>query len=146
MKRGLAICVIALLLSGCGKEAAFENLADGPCTSAQAKLVNQHISGQIDALAKKDWELAFSFASPDFQKNVGIEQFTFIIGTQYGMLIENQGYRFNKCAIAGKAIMQEVEVTSGKQISNLTYSLSLNGSSLGVESAVERRSSTQLDT
>jgi len=146
MKRGLAICVIALLLSGCGKEAAFENLADGTCTSAQAKLVNQHISGQIDALAKKDWELAFSFASPDFQKNVGIEQFTFIIGTQYGMLIENQGYRFNKCAIAGKAIMQEVEVTSGKQISNLTYSLSLNGSSLGVESAVERRSSTQLDT
>ena len=146
MKRGLAICVIALLLSGCGKEAAFENLADGPCTSAQAKLVNQHISGQIDALAKKDWELAFSFASPDFQKNVGIEQFTFIIGTQYGMLIENQGYRFNKCAIAGKAIMQEVEVTSGKQISNLTYSLSLNGSSLGVESAVERRSGTQLDT
>ena len=146
MKRGLAICVIALLLSGCGKEAAFENLADGPCTSAQAKLVNQHISGQIDALAKKDWELAFSFASPDFQKNVGIEQFTFIIGTQYGMLIENQGYRFNKCAIAGKAIMQEVEVTSGKQISNLTYSLSVSGSTLGVESAVERRSSTQLDT
>jgi hypothetical protein len=146
MKRGFAICVIALLLSGCGKEAAFENLADGPCTSAQAKLVNQHISGQIDALAEKDWELAFSYASPDFQKNVGIEQFTFIIGTQYVMLIENQGYRFNKCAIAGKAIMQEVEVTSGKQISNLTYSLSLNGSSLGVESAVERRSSTQLDT
>jgi hypothetical protein len=146
MKRGLAISVIALLLSGCGKEAAFENLADGPCTSVQAKLVNQHISGQIDALAKKDWELAFSFASPDFQKNVGIEQFTFIIGTQYVMLIENQGYRFNKCAIAGKAIMQEVEVTSGKQISNLTYSLSLSGSSLGVESAVERRSGTQLDT
>ena len=146
MKRGIAISVIALLLSGCWKEAAFENLSDGPCTSAQAKLVNQHISGQIDALAKKDWELAFSYASPDFQKNVGIEQFTFIIGTQYGMLIENQGYRFNKCAIAGKAIMQEVEVTSGKQISNLTYSLSLNGSSLGVESAVERRSGTQLDT
>jgi hypothetical protein len=146
MKRGIAISVIALLLSGCGKEAAFENLADGACTSVQAKLVNQHISGQIDALAKKDWELAFSFASPDFQKNVGIEQFTFIIGTQYVMLIENQGYRFNKCAIAGKAIMQEVEVTSGKQISNLTYSLSLSGSSLGVESAVERRSGTQLDT
>jgi hypothetical protein len=146
MKRGFAICVIAILLSACSQKAAFENLADGPCTSAQAKLVNQHISGQIDALAEKDWELAFSYASPDFQKNVGIEQFTFIIGTQYVMLIENQGYRFNKCAIAGKAIMQEVEVTSGKQISNLTYSLSLNGSSLGVESAVERRSGTQLDT
>ena len=146
MRRLFAGFLVAVLATGCSQKAAFENLADGPCTSAQAKLIDQHISGQIDALAKKDWKLAFSYASPDFQKNVGIEQFTFIIGTQYVMLIENQGYRFNKCAIAGKAIMQEVEVTSGKQISNLTYSLSLNGSSLGVESAVERRSSTQLDT
>jgi len=145
MKRGFAICVIALLLSGCSQKAAFENLADGPCTSAQAKLIDQHISGQIDALAKKDWKLAFSYASPDFQKNVGIDQFTLIIGTQYLMLVENQGYRFNKCAIAGKAIMQEVEVTSGTEIFNLTYSLSVSGSTLGVESAVERRSSTQLD-
>ena len=146
MKRGFAICVIAILLSGCSQQAAFENLADGPCTSAQAKLVNQHISGQIDALAKKDWKLAFSYASPDFQKNVGIDQFTLIIGTQYLMLVENQGYSFNKCAIAGKAIMQEVEVTSGTEIFNLTYSLSVSGSTLGVESAVERRSGTQLDT
>lgn len=146
MKRGLAICVIAILLSGCSQKAAFENLADGACTSAQAKLVNQHISGQIDALAKKDWKLAFSYASPDFQKNVGIDQFTLIIDTQYLMLVENQGYSFNKCAIAGKAIMQEVEVTSGTEIFNLTYSLSVSGSTLGVESAVERRSSTQLDT
>ena len=146
MRRLIAGCLVALLTTGCSQKAAFENLADGPCTSAQAKLIDQHISGQIDALAKKDWKLAFSYASPDFQKNVGIDQFTLIIGTQYLMLVENQGYRFNKCAIAGKAIMQEVEVTSGKQISNLTYSLSLNGSSLGVESAVERRSSTQLDT
>ena len=145
MRRLIAGCLVALLTTGCSQKAAFENLADGPCTSAQAKLIDQHISGQIDALAKKDWKLAFSYASPDFQKNVGIDQFTLIIGTQYLMLVENQGYRFNKCAIAGKAIMQEVEVTSGKQISNLTYSLSLNGSSLGVESAVERRSSTQLD-
>ena len=145
MRRGFAICVIAILLSGCSQKAAFENLADGPCTSAQAKLIDQHISGQIDALAKKDWKLAFSYASPDFQKNVGIDQFTLIIGTQYLMLVENQGYRFNKCAIAGKAIMQEVEVTSGTEIFNLTYSLSVSGSTLGVESAVERRSSTQLD-
>ena len=134
-----------MLATGCSQKAAFENLADGPCTSAQAKLIDQHISGQIDALAKKDWKLAFSYASPDFQKNVGIDQFTLIIGTQYLMLVENQGYRFNKCAIAGKAIMQEVEVTSGTEIFNLTYSLSVSGSTLGVESAVERRSSTQLD-
>ena len=134
-----------MLANGCSQKPAFENLADGPCTSAQAKLIDQHISGQIDALAKKDWKLAFSYASPDFQKNVGIDQFTLIIGTQYLMLVENQGYRFNKCAIAGKAIMQEVEVTSGTEIFNLTYSLSVSGSTLGVESAVERRSSTQLD-
>jgi len=146
MRRLIAGCLVAVLTTGCSQKAAFENLADGPCTSAQAKLIDQHISGQIDALAKKDWKLAFSYASPDFQKNVGIDQFTLIIGTQYLMLVENQGYRFNKCAIAGKAIMQEVEVISGTEIFNLTYSLSISGSTLGVESAVERRSSTQLDT
>jgi len=145
MRRLIAGCLVAMLATGCSQKAAFENLADGPCTSAQAKLIDQHISGQIDALAKKDWKLAFSYASPDFQKNVGIDQFTLIIGTQYLMLVDNQGYRFNKCAIAGKAILQEVEVTSGTEIFNLTYSLSVSGSTLGVESAVERRSSTQLD-
>ncbi len=135
MRRLIALPVIALILAGCAQKPAFEELADGQCTDAQSKLIEKHISGQIDALAKKDWEAAYSFASKDFQAAVAIDQFTFIIGAQYAMLVENQGYEFDDCAIASEIIKQEVSVTSGEQVFNLTYRISVTGNALGVESA-----------
>ena len=136
MRRIIAVGAIALLLAGCAQSNPFEDLADGACTSALAGVVNNHISGQIDALAKNDWELARSFASDNFQSNVSLEDFTFIISEQYPMLIENKGYEFNECNVAESTITQEVDVTSGEQVFTLTYSLTVNGSTLGVESAV----------
>ena len=135
MRRILALFVITVTLTGCAQKPALEELADGPCTSAQSKLIEEHISGQIEALAKKDWEGAYSFASADFQAAVGIDEFTFIIGAQYAMLVENQGYEFDSCTISNSAIKQEVSVTSGDEVFNLTYRLSVNGAKLGVESA-----------
>jgi hypothetical protein len=135
MRRLIALVVFAVTLSGCAQKPAFEEMADGPCTSAQGQLIEEHISGQIDALAEKDWELAYSFASKDFQASVAIDQFTFIIDSQYAMLIVNQGYRFDSCAIASEVIKQEVSVTSGEQVFSLSYRLSFDGETLGVESA-----------
>ena len=66
MQRIIAVCFAALLLVGCSQKAPLEDLADGKCTGALANLVNKHISGQIDALAEKDWELAHSFASDNW--------------------------------------------------------------------------------
>jgi hypothetical protein len=135
MRRLIALTVFALTLTGCAQKPAFEELADGPCTSAQSELIEEHISGQIDALAEKDWESAYSFASKDFQAAVAIDQFTFIIGAQYAMLVENQGYQFENCDIASKVIKQEVSVTSGEKVFNLTYRLSVVDQTLGVEAA-----------
>ena len=136
MKSFVAISLFAALLTGCSQQAAFEELADGNCTGAQAELVDQHISGQIDALAKEDWETAYSFASADFQARVEVEQFIAIIESQYAMLINNQGYQFNKCTIAAGMIMQEVGVRGEEEVFNLTYRLSVTESTLGVEAAV----------
>ncbi len=144
MRRAFALFVIAVTLTGCAQKPAFEELADGPCTSAQSKLIEKHISGQIDALAKKDWEAAYSFASPDFQAAVGVEEFAFIIGAQYAMLVENQGYKFDTCAIANSSIKQEVSVTSGDEVFNLTYRLSVDEAKLGVESAEVSKVDTPL--
>jgi len=141
----IAIGVSVVMLAGCGQKSAFEELADGQCTSAQSKLIEEHISGQIDALARQDWESAYSFASTNFQASVTIEQFTSIIGVQYAMLVENQGYRFDNCDIASEVIRQEVNVTSDGQDFNLTYELSLIDKTLGVESAVVRDASAQLN-
>ena len=135
-----------LLLAGCAQSNPLADLTDGACSSALAGVVDNHISGQIDALAKNDWELARSFASDNFQSNVSLEDFTFIISEQYPMLIENKGYEFNECTVAGSTIKQEISVQSGEQEFSLTYTLTVNDSSLGVESAVVSEFVTQINT
>ena len=144
MRRIIATCTAVLLLAGCAKSDPFEDLSDGVCTSALASVVNNHISGQIDALAENDWELARSFASENFQSNVSIDDFTFIINEQYPMLIENKGYEFNECNVADSTITQDVDVTSGERVYSLTYSLTVNESTLGVESAVITKVASQV--
>ena len=144
MQRIIAACASVLLLVGCAQKDPFDDLADGRCNSAVVDSVNAHISGQIDALAEKDWELARSFASENFQSNVSLEDFTFIISEQYPMLIENKGYEFNDCTVAGSTITQEVDVESGEQLFSLTYSLTVNESTLGVDSAVVSKVASQV--
>ncbi|MCX6443041.1 MAG: DUF4864 domain-containing protein [Actinobacteria bacterium] len=146
MRRLIALCVLVVLLSGCSQKAAFDELADGACSSEQAQLVDKHISAQIDAMAKDDWKLAYSLASPNFRSNVGIDQFIFVVSTQYGMLIDNQGYRFNSCTIANKKITQDVAVSSNSEVFNLSYSLSVDGEVLGVEASSITASDSKLQT
>lgn len=145
MRQVVGICICAVLLTGCAQQAAFEELADGPCTGAQTELIDKHISGQIDALAKRDWKQAYSFASEDFQEGVGLDRFTEIIDSQYAMLINNQGYQFNKCTISGGTIVQEVGVRGVEEVFSLTYRLSVNGSTLGIEAAVINGVAAQLN-
>jgi hypothetical protein len=144
MQKIIAACASALLLVGCSQKDPFEDLSDGNCNSAVVASVNAHISGQIDALAEKDWELARSFASKNFQSNVSLEDFTFIISEQYPMLIENKGYQFNECNVTGSTITQQVDVKSGEQIFSLAYSLTINESTLGVDSAVVSKVASQV--
>jgi hypothetical protein len=146
MRLVIASCLAAVLLTGCAQKSAFEDLADGACTNKQAQLVDEHISGQIDAIAKKEWKSAYSFASPKFRASVDIDQFISVISTSYGMLIENQGYKFNKCSITGKRITQDVGVKSGGRTIDLTYTLSVTKLTLGVESAVVNNSGARLNT
>ena len=141
MKWIVGLVVALASLTACAQtstveeSAPFEVLADGNCNNAESRLVQEHISGQITALSKEDWESAYSYASPGFQKTVGLDQFTFIIGAQYQMLIENQGVKYGTCSISSKVFTQGVTVTSQNELFELTYSLSLEGNKLGIESA-----------
>jgi len=145
MKYWISTVVVALMLSGCSQKAAFEEMADGTCTNEQAQLVEEHISGQIDAIANEEWESAYSFASPSFRMAVDINRFVSIISSEYGMLVENQGYEFNGCTITNNEITQKVGVTSESGPTNLTYMLSVKESVLGVDSAVVVNADTQLN-
>ena len=145
MKHLAAAIVLVLVLSGCSQKAAFEELSDGACTDAQGQLVEAHISAQIDAIAKEDWESAYSFASESFRSLVELDQFIFVIGSQYEMLIENQGYVFSKCAIVNSQVTQQVEVKDESGLTNLTYTLSVKELTLGVESVLIGSADPQLN-
>jgi hypothetical protein len=145
MKHLAAAIVLVLVLSGCSQKAAFEELSDGACTDAQGQLVEAHISAQIDAIAKEDWESAYSFASESFRSLVKLDQFIFVIGSQYVMLVENQGYIFSECAIANSEVTQQVEVKDESGLTNLTYTLSVKELTLGVESVLIGSADPQLN-
>jgi hypothetical protein len=145
VKSLLSTIAMVLLLSGCSQKAAFEELTDGTCTNAQGQLVKAHISGQIDAIAKEQWDSAYSFASESFRSLVKLDQFIFVIDSQYQMLIENQGYVFGGCAIANSQVIQQVEVKDKSGLTNLTYTLSVKELTLGVESVLVGSTDTQLD-
>ena len=61
------------------------------------------------------------------------------------MLLDNQGYAFNACSIANKKITQNVAVSSNSQVFNLSYSLSVDGEVLGVDSSTVTVSEDKLD-
>ena len=129
--------VLALtLLTSCAKSSAFEPLADGPCTANQEAAIAKHLSEQIDALAARNWELAYSYASANFRFTIPLAQFTEIIQQEYGMLIENKGYSFGPCEISGDNIMRQVSVASDQGEFSLNYKLSFYDSKIGVESAL----------
>lgn len=136
MKPFITFSVLALMLSACSQNSALVDLADGQCTKEQAQLVKGHISSQIDALAKKQWELAYSFASPAFRSAVGLEDFILIIDAQYEVLINNQGYEFNSCSITDSQITQDVGVKGESGVIDLIYALTVKDSTLGIEAAV----------
>ena len=136
---GLVVALVSL--TACAQtstlevSAPFEELADGSCNSAQSRLVQEHISGQISALSKEDWESAYSFAAPGFQENIGLDQFIFVITSQYQMLISNESVEYGACSIAKEEISQEVTVISENEMYTLSYSLSVMSKKLGIESA-----------
>ena len=145
MKHLTAAIVMVLMLSGCAQKAAFEELSNGACTNAQGQLVEAHLSAQIDAIAKKDWESAYSFASESFRSLVKLDQFIFVIGSQYEMLIENQGYEYGECGIVNSEVTQQVEVKDEIGLTNLTYTLSVKELTLGVESVLIGSADPQLN-
>ena len=150
MKLVIGLLVALSSLTACAQtstveeSSAFEELADGSCNSEESRLVQEHISGQITALSKEDWEKAYSYASPGFQETVGLDQFIFVITSQYQMLITNESVKYGACDIANQEITQEVIVISENESYKLAYSLSLNNQKLGIESASVRFSEPEV--
>ena len=150
MKWIVGVLVTLVSLTACAQtstveeSSAFEELADGSCNSEESRLVQEHVSGQITALSKEDWESAYSYAAPGFQEIIGLDQFIFVITSQYQMLMSNESVKYGACDIVNKEITQEVIVTSENESYKLAYSLSLTNQKLGIESATVRFSEPEV--
>jgi hypothetical protein len=150
MKWIVGVLVALVSLTACAQtstveeSSAFEELADGSCNRDESRLVQEHVSGQITALSKEDWESAYSYAAPGFQEIIGLDQFIFVITSQYQMLMSNESVKYGACDIVNQEITQEVIVTSENESYKLAYSLSLNNQKLGIESATVRFSEPEV--
>jgi hypothetical protein len=133
--RKLLLAALILLVTGCSATNPLAELTDGPCTTDQKNLVIEHIAGQVDAIAAKDWTLAYSFAAPTFQSAVDIDLFTLLISEQYKLLINNEGYSFGNCKILNSLLVQQITVSGTRDNIRMSYRLSVEDEKLGVVSA-----------
>lgn len=144
--RILVFITTLLLVSGCASSEQAETASIGPCNSDEKVLISDHISSQISALEKLDFEKAYTYASEDFQKSLTLEQFESVIARQYQMLISNEEYTFTDCQSEKDYFIQDVIVQSLSGKTVLRYRLSLVDKRLGVESAVVRAETMDLST
>ena len=136
MKALLAACLALVTLTGCTQALTFGEMADGPCTDNQSRLVQEHIGAQITALSREDWESAYSYASSGFREVVTLDQFILVIGTEYQMLINNEAVEYGSCTVDSETILQDVRVTNREIDFQLKYELSYVEQTLGIESAL----------
>lgn len=75
--------------------------------------MEQVITGQSEAFAAGDWDLAHGFASPSFRAAVTVDQLAQIIAVQYDMLLTFESAEFGRCELLAPEIARiGVEVQS----------------------------------
>ena len=144
--KGYLLVVSALLLSSCGNPNPLALLSDGKCSQSQQLLVKDHISGQIDAIADKNWQRAYTFAAKSFQERIDLDRFTGIISQQYVLLITNKGYTFDSCEIENERLVQKITVVGLNDDFRMTYRLSVEDQKLGVVAAAVTDVSEDIST
>jgi len=144
--KGYLLVISALLLSSCGEASPLAQLPEGSCSQSQQVLVKDHISGQIDAIADRNWQKAYSFAAKSFQETIDLERFTQIISEQYVLLITNKGYTFDSCEIENERLVQKITVVGLNDDFRMTYRLSVEDEKLGVVAAAVTDVSEDIST
>ena len=142
-----------LLLSGCSSS---KNSAEGSlqiiprlpsCSQSDIDTGGAWIKGQLAAFAQQDFKTAYSFASESFQSARSLDQFTQIITTRYGFLLNATSSSIDECTPVDKDFIFDVTVTSatGAQLP-MKYALSKNADTWGIEAATVVFASAEPET
>jgi hypothetical protein len=114
-----ALAVAAsLLLTGCSsstttQKATQESAAPQPsCSQSEIDGGSAWIKGQLAAFSNQDFESAYGFASKSFQSGRSLEQFTAIISSGYGFLLNSRTNSVGECIKEGNNFLFDVQVTA----------------------------------
>ena len=95
-----------------------------PCSEAVETGMSETISSQTRAFSEDDFELAYSYASPNFQSSVNLRSFVAIIAGSYGPLISSSSLSFSDCLMDPEQSFGLIEVNfvqSGENVYALRY-------------------------
>jgi hypothetical protein len=131
-----------LLLSGCSSSSTTENARQESttpqpsCSQSEIDGGSAWIKGQLAAFANQDFESAFSFASESFQSNRSLEEFTAIISSGYGFLLNSRTNSVGECIKEGNNFLFDVRVTakSGTEYP-MMYALAKTEETWGINAA-----------
>ena len=70
------------------------------CSADLQALIQASINSQTEAFAAEDFQLAYSFASPEFQKNIDLQAFINVISSSYGPLLSSSKLQFSNCYVS----------------------------------------------
>ena len=110
--------VFSLLLTGCSssttmQKATQESATPQPsCSQSEIDGGSAWIKGQLAAFSKQDFESAYGFASKSFQSGRSLEQFTAIISSGYGFLLNSRTNTVSDCIKEGNNFLFDVQVTA----------------------------------
>jgi hypothetical protein len=114
-----ALAVAAsLLLTGCSsstttQKATQESATPQPsCSQSEIDGGSAWIKGQLAAFSNQDFESAYGFASKSFQSGRSLEQFTAIISSGYGFLLNSRANSVSECIKEGNNFLFDVQVTA----------------------------------
>jgi hypothetical protein len=107
------------------------------CTQKQKNATKKHITEQINALSRSDWEGAYGYAAKSFKISISLELFKEIINRQYAFLINHDGIGFGNCKTNGVSYNQIVNIDDNGSVRTLSYDLIMNRNRLGVLAANE---------
>lgn len=131
---GFTLLILVFALTSCTSSKTASN-NNGECNSNEKVEIKRHISNQVEAITRLDWEKAYSFAAQSFRDGISLAQFARIIQRQYQVIIINEGYSFELCTKADDQYTQEVyfDTKDGRYL--LSYRLTKVNGKLGVVGA-----------
>ena len=95
-----------------------------PCSELVSNGMQQTINSQTKAFSEEEFELAYSYASPNFQNNVNLRSFVAIIAGSYGPLISSSSLSFSDCLMDPEESFGIIDVSflqSGENVYALRY-------------------------